>query len=149
MQRSVGLSLYMAAVGQDVAAEIAVGYDRHRTASLWVWVMDAANGAVGAQREEREALIRRVINPDGSLNLSCTVERHLHGQRRYIPVLAILEALRWGERRSDPQGVAEHFMYTTDMDFVIGDKGSTGRLEVLVDEFSGQVRYVLYRSRRW
>lgn len=45
--------------------------------------------------------------------------------RSYIPVNAILETVRAGERIPDPQGVANHFMYT------IGS--GRGKLEVLVD----------------
>lgn len=83
----------------------------------------------------------RLVGPDGALRISETVATRLAGQRGDdIPSLAIFEAIRHGDRAIDPQGVANHFMYT------IGNRNGT--LEVLVDESQNVINHVLYRARR-
>lgn len=97
----------------------------------------AALGIAPIGRGARVA--EKLVDASGSLRVSKTVANQLAGERSYIPSMAILEAVRAGKRVPDPQGVADHFMYT------IGAKNGT--LDVLVDEASHQIRHVLYRSQ--
>ncbi|MGP1352057.1 MAG: RHS repeat-associated core domain-containing protein, partial [Parasphingopyxis sp.] len=97
------------------------------------------------------ALLSRAILPSGALNTSRTVAAQLAGQRSYIPVQAITQALSAGVRRPDPQGVANQFMYTitagrTFLNSVGQRRWSSGTLEVLINERTGQIVHVLYRS---
>jgi hypothetical protein len=96
---------------------------------------------------ERTALLGRAIASDGTLNTSATVARQLANERGYIPVQAIVETVGSGVRTADPQGVAGQFMYRSAVSFLkSGGETSTGTLEVLVEETSGEIRHVLYRS---
>jgi RHS repeat-associated protein len=92
-----------------------------------------AAGSVG------ERVAERLLASDGSLRLSRTVAAQLANQRGYIPVSAILEAVRGGTRIADPQGVANHYMYRI--------AAQNGTLEVLVDESNNVINHVLYRSK--
>lgn len=76
--------------------------------------------------------------------MSGTVAKQLApgGSRSFIPTQSVLDTIGSGTRVADPQGVAGHFMYRAPASF----NSSTGTLEVLVDEASGQVRHVLYTS---
>jgi hypothetical protein len=91
---------------------------------------------------ERTAVLERVITAEGGLNTSAKVAQQLAGQRSFIPTQSILATIGSGARVADPQGVASHFMYTTEAAY----NGSRGALEVPVDEASGQIRHVLFRS---
>ncbi len=91
----------------------------------------------------REAVLSKVVLSDGSLNPSQTVARQLAQERRFIPIQGILEAIGTGARVPDPQGVAGHFMCSIEASY----GKSNGVLEVLVDEASGQIGHVLYRSK--
>lgn len=89
-------------------------------------------------------MLGRVITGDGGLNVSQTVARHLApgGPQSYLPSQSILDTIGSGTRVAGAQGVAGQFMYRAPASF----NSSTGTLEVLVDEASGQVRHVLYTS---
>jgi hypothetical protein len=107
----------------------------------------AAEGAAGAAARfattaERTGVLEKVLTSEGTLNTSQTVARQLAGQRGFIPVQSILDTIGSGARVADPQGVAGQFMYRAGAAF----NGSAGTLEVLVDEASGQINHVLFRS---
>jgi hypothetical protein len=95
-----------------------------------------------ATTAERASVLEKVITSEGALNTSQTVARQLAGQRSFIPAQSILDTIGSGARVADPQGVAGQFMYRAGAAF----NDATGTLEVLVDEVSGQIRHVLFRS---
>lgn len=78
----------------------------------------------------RASLISRLITSEGGLRTSATVARQLAGERRYIPIQAILTAIGSGVRVPDPQGVAGRFMYTAPAVY----NKTHDFLEVLVNE---------------
>jgi hypothetical protein len=102
----------------------------------------ASTAARFATTAERAGVLEKVLTSDGALNTSQTVARQLAGQRGFIPVQSILDTIGSGARIAEPQGVAGQFMYRAGAAF----NGSEGTLEVLVDEASGQVNHVLFRS---
>jgi hypothetical protein len=102
----------------------------------------AAEGAEAAATAERAGVLENVLTSEGTLNTSQTVARQLAGQRGFIPSQSILDTIASGARVADPQGVAGQFMYRAGASF----NGSEGTLEVLVDEASGQINHVLFRS---
>jgi RHS repeat-associated protein len=102
----------------------------------------ASTAARFATTAERAGVLEKVLTSDGALNTSQTVARQLGGQRGFIPVQSILDTIGSGARIADPQGVAGQFMYRASAAF----NGSAGTLEVLVEEASGQINHVLFRS---
>jgi YD repeat-containing protein len=97
--------------------------------------------------EERSAILGKVIQADGSLNVSDTVRRQVAGlasgkDRKFIPVQSILDTIGSGTRVVDPQKVKNHFLYAAEATY----KKSKGVLEVVVNEKTGQVVHVLFRS---
>lgn len=102
----------------------------------------ASTAARFATTAERAGVLEKVLTSEGTLNTSQTVARQLAGQRGFIPVQSILDTIGSGARIADPQGVAGQFMYRAGAAF----NGSEGTLEVLVDEASGQINHVLFRS---
>ncbi|HEX6898270.1 MAG TPA: RHS repeat-associated core domain-containing protein [Thermoanaerobaculia bacterium] len=102
-----------------------------------------------AQVEERAGLLQRVIKTDGSLNVSDTVGKQLLGitegkNRSFIPTQAILDTIGSGARNADPKKVANHFQYTAEAT----RNGSKGTLTVVVNEKTGQIVHVLFKSTK-
>jgi len=94
---------------------------------------------------ERVKLLQKVITREGGLKTSDTVAKQLAtgGSRSNISSTAIAETIGSGVRVADPQGVAGHFMYRTTGAI---NGGSPGTLEVLVDEVTGQIRHVMFKT---
>jgi RHS repeat-associated protein len=105
-------------------------------------------GREGAR--DTAGLLGRVILENGTLNVSRTVARQLTiGDRAFIPSRAIVEAISYGRRAADAQGVASQFMYSIGASYLRQNRTwSSGALEVLVNEESGMIVHVLYRAVR-
>ena len=102
-----------------------------------------------AASPERLNILAKVVTDEGDLRLSTTVAQQLAGNvagkdRSFIPGQAILAAIGSGLRTPDPQGVAGQFLYVLQA----SRGGSQGRLEVLVNESTGTILHVLFRSQR-
>ena len=91
---------------------------------------------------DREGLLNKLMQPDGSLRMYPAPTRQLAGERAYIPSLAIRETIGAGARMADPQGVPGFYMYEIE---VAWGSRSTKILEVLVDEQGGSIAHVLMR----
>lgn len=98
--------------------------------------------------EGRADVLGKVITSEGGLKLSQTVENQLLGEgaknRSFIPAQSILETIGSGSRVADPQGVAGQYLYTAGATY----NGSKGTLEVLVNEESGQINHVLFKTTK-
>jgi len=102
---------------------------------------DSRNALLNAERA-RAAVLERVRTAEEDLRFSNTVARQLATNRGYIPNQSIVEAIRSGVRVADPQGVAGQFMYRAPASW----GKSSGILEVLVHEPTGEIRHVLFQS---
>ncbi|RVU42814.1 RHS repeat-associated core domain-containing protein [Lujinxingia sediminis] len=99
-----------------------------------------------ASSPEREQVLERVIQDDGLLNMSQTIQSQFEpgGSRSFITNEAMLTAIGTGRREIDPKKSADHFMYY----IPASHRNHSGTLEVLVHEPSGQIRHVLFRRQR-
>jgi RHS repeat-associated protein len=88
-------------------------------------------------------ILQRISREDGGLKLSGTVSRQLAPGTARSEVISrddIVRAVRDGVWTVDPQGAPGRFMFRT--------PHRNGTLEVLVDDATGTVEHVLYRSSR-
>jgi hypothetical protein len=96
-----------------------------------------------------KSVAAKAILSDGALNVSRTVANQLASSRSFIPSHAILQTILHGARSADPQKVAGQFMYRIGAGFAkANNQWSNGELEVLINENSGTIVHVLYKSNR-
>lgn len=110
-----------------------------RAAPVLGYGLPMAGGA--AASSIGEGVAARVLTSEGTLRTSVTVANQLAGPRSFIPIQSILGTIASGTRVSDPQGVANQFMYRAEAAY----NGSVRMLEVLVNENTNTIVHVLFK----